>query len=86
MDRIASSVSSGILASGAVDVSVRGGRGVVRPFGIFDGEVEEEPAHARPGGGRGGAGRGAGGLKHVQVYAQRISVKLYLNWRYEYVE
>ncbi|CAM9268648.1 unnamed protein product, partial [Laminaria digitata] len=36
-DRIASSVSSGILASGAVDVLVRGGRGVVRPYGALDG-------------------------------------------------
>lgn len=38
-DRIVSSVSSGILASGAVDVSVRGGTGVVRPFGALDGEL-----------------------------------------------
>lgn len=37
-DRIVSSVSSGILASGAVDVSVRGGTGVVRPYGALDGE------------------------------------------------
>ncbi|CAM9933519.1 unnamed protein product [Scytosiphon promiscuus] len=36
-DRIVSSVSSGILASGAVDVSVRGGTGVVRPYGALDG-------------------------------------------------
>lgn len=38
-DQIVSSVSAGILASGAVDVSVSGVRGVVRPYGVLDGEV-----------------------------------------------
>lgn len=35
-------MSSGILASGAVDVVVRGGSGVVRPYGPLDGENREQ--------------------------------------------
>ena len=46
-DRIASSVSSGILASGAVDVLVRGGRGVVRPYGALDGKAQCCTAYTR---------------------------------------